>query len=116
MTGGAFQTSDSVWSSPTDFRRRFLALLSYQFSTFSPPLALNILQNRNVGKPAQPGGLVGRQRAGSGWLGGSRRRMWWSRKREGPGVEGLVLAYILLASAQQALPALGTPARTVVST
>uniref|UniRef100_A0A8C6DWW5 RNA cytidine acetyltransferase n=1 Tax=Moschus moschiferus TaxID=68415 RepID=A0A8C6DWW5_MOSMO len=37
-----------------DFRRRFLALLSYQFSTFSPPLALNILQNRNIGKPMQP--------------------------------------------------------------
>uniref|UniRef100_A0A8C2S8M0 RNA cytidine acetyltransferase n=1 Tax=Capra hircus TaxID=9925 RepID=A0A8C2S8M0_CAPHI len=37
-----------------DFRRRFLALLSYQFSTFSPPLALNILQNRNIGKPVQP--------------------------------------------------------------
>lgn len=37
-----------------DFRRRFLALLSYQFSTFSPPLALNIIQNRNVGKLAQP--------------------------------------------------------------
>ncbi|KAG8510796.1 RNA cytidine acetyltransferase, partial [Galemys pyrenaicus] len=36
-----------------DFRRRFLALLSYQFSTFSPPLALNIIQNRNTGKPAQ---------------------------------------------------------------
>ncbi|XP_007111426.1 RNA cytidine acetyltransferase [Physeter macrocephalus] len=37
-----------------DFRRRFLALLSYQFSTFSPSLALNILQNRNIGKPMQP--------------------------------------------------------------
>lgn len=37
-----------------DFRRRFLALLSYQFSAFSPPLALNILQNRNIGKPTQP--------------------------------------------------------------
>uniref|UniRef100_A0A8C5ZBN0 RNA cytidine acetyltransferase n=1 Tax=Marmota marmota marmota TaxID=9994 RepID=A0A8C5ZBN0_MARMA len=37
-----------------DFRRRFLALLSYQFSTFSPSLALNIIQNRHAGKPAQP--------------------------------------------------------------
>ncbi|XP_058925705.1 RNA cytidine acetyltransferase [Kogia breviceps] len=37
-----------------DFRRRFLALLSYQFSTFSPSLALNVLQNRNIGKPVQP--------------------------------------------------------------
>uniref|UniRef100_A0A452R6E8 RNA cytidine acetyltransferase n=1 Tax=Ursus americanus TaxID=9643 RepID=A0A452R6E8_URSAM len=35
-----------------DFRRRFLALLSYQFSTFAPPLALNIIQNKNIGKPA----------------------------------------------------------------
>lgn len=33
-----------------DFRRRFLSLLSYQFSSFSPALALNILQNKNVKK------------------------------------------------------------------
>ncbi|XP_029437929.1 RNA cytidine acetyltransferase isoform X2 [Rhinatrema bivittatum] len=31
-----------------DFRRRFLALLSYQFSSFPPSLALNILQNKNA--------------------------------------------------------------------
>ncbi|KAM9450694.1 RNA cytidine acetyltransferase [Clarias gariepinus] len=31
-----------------DFRRRFLSLLSYQFSSFSPTLALNILQNKNI--------------------------------------------------------------------
>ncbi|XP_006002066.1 RNA cytidine acetyltransferase isoform X2 [Latimeria chalumnae] len=31
-----------------DFRRRFLSLLSYQFSTFPPSLGLNILQNRNI--------------------------------------------------------------------
>ncbi|XP_066541065.1 RNA cytidine acetyltransferase [Hoplias malabaricus] len=31
-----------------DFRRRFLSLLSYQFSSFSPTLALNILQNKNA--------------------------------------------------------------------
>ncbi|XP_033005848.1 RNA cytidine acetyltransferase [Lacerta agilis] len=37
-----------------DFRRRFLSLLSYQFSTFSPSLALNILQNRNIKPPPQP--------------------------------------------------------------
>ncbi|XP_075402029.1 RNA cytidine acetyltransferase [Tenrec ecaudatus] len=37
-----------------DFRRRFLALLSYQFSTFSPALALSVVQNRNIGTPAQP--------------------------------------------------------------
>ncbi|XP_029992858.1 RNA cytidine acetyltransferase [Sphaeramia orbicularis] len=29
-----------------DFRRRFLSLLSYQFSNFTPSLALNILQNK----------------------------------------------------------------------
>ncbi|XP_034032144.1 RNA cytidine acetyltransferase isoform X2 [Thalassophryne amazonica] len=29
-----------------DFRRRFLSLLSYQFSSFPPSLALNILQNK----------------------------------------------------------------------
>ncbi|XP_062973484.1 RNA cytidine acetyltransferase [Elgaria multicarinata webbii] len=37
-----------------DFRRRFLSLLSYQFSTFSPSLALNILQNRNIKQQSQP--------------------------------------------------------------
>uniref|UniRef100_A0A3P8ZL59 RNA cytidine acetyltransferase n=1 Tax=Esox lucius TaxID=8010 RepID=A0A3P8ZL59_ESOLU len=33
-----------------DFRRRFLSLLSYQFSTFSPSMALNILQNKSTTK------------------------------------------------------------------
>ncbi|XP_054827698.1 RNA cytidine acetyltransferase [Eublepharis macularius] len=37
-----------------DFRRRFLSLLSYQFSAFSPSLALNILQNRNIKQQLQP--------------------------------------------------------------
>ncbi|NXI93775.1 NAT10 acetyltransferase, partial [Psophia crepitans] len=37
-----------------DFRRRFLSLLSYQFSTFSPSLALNILQNKNIKQHPQP--------------------------------------------------------------
>ncbi|NWU77190.1 NAT10 acetyltransferase, partial [Onychorhynchus coronatus] len=37
-----------------DFRRRFLSLLSYQFSTFSPSLALNILQNKNIKQRPQP--------------------------------------------------------------
>ncbi|MBN3289345.1 NAT10 acetyltransferase, partial [Polypterus senegalus] len=37
-----------------DFRRRFLSLLSYQFSTFHPTLALNILQNKNVKPGPQP--------------------------------------------------------------
>ncbi|XP_030056626.1 RNA cytidine acetyltransferase [Microcaecilia unicolor] len=36
-----------------DFRRRFLALLSYQFSSFTPSLALNVLQNKNVKKEPQ---------------------------------------------------------------
>ncbi|KAI1232759.1 N-acetyltransferase 10, partial [Lamprotornis superbus] len=36
-----------------DFRRRFLSLLSYQFSTFSPSLALNILQNKNIKQQPQ---------------------------------------------------------------
>ncbi|XP_075995531.1 RNA cytidine acetyltransferase [Genypterus blacodes] len=31
-----------------DFRRRFLSLLSYQFSSFQPSLALSILQNKNA--------------------------------------------------------------------
>ncbi|XP_071369958.1 RNA cytidine acetyltransferase [Centroberyx affinis] len=31
-----------------DFRRRFLSLLSYQFSSFKPTMALNILQNKNT--------------------------------------------------------------------
>nr|XP_057943861.1 RNA cytidine acetyltransferase isoform X2 [Doryrhamphus excisus] len=35
-----------------DFRRRFLSLLSYQFSSFHPSLALSILQNRNVKETA----------------------------------------------------------------
>lgn len=57
----------TVGLSSTDFRRRFLALLSYQFSTFAPPLALNIIQNKNIGKPAQPGELGGlTRRAGGG--------------------------------------------------
>lgn len=53
---------------PPDFRRRFLALLSYQFSAFSPPLALNIIQNRNIGKPAQPGERRDGTEAGGGSL------------------------------------------------
>ncbi|XP_051822028.1 RNA cytidine acetyltransferase [Antechinus flavipes] len=36
-----------------DFRRRFLSLLAYQFSSFSPALALNILQNKNIGDKSQ---------------------------------------------------------------
>lgn len=33
---------------PSDFRRRFLSLLSYQFSSFHPTLALTILQNKKA--------------------------------------------------------------------
>ncbi|XP_018112865.1 RNA cytidine acetyltransferase [Xenopus laevis] len=36
-----------------DFQKRFLSLLSYQFSTFTPALALNILQNRNIKKQSE---------------------------------------------------------------
>ncbi|XP_048827935.1 RNA cytidine acetyltransferase [Brienomyrus brachyistius] len=39
----------------TDFRRRFLSLLSYQFSSFPPSSALNILQNKNLKEEALPG-------------------------------------------------------------
>lgn len=35
-----------------DFRRRFLSLLSYQFSGFTPTLALNILQNKSAAQDA----------------------------------------------------------------
>lgn len=35
-----------------DFRRRFLSLLSYQFSSFTPTLALNILQNKSATQDA----------------------------------------------------------------
>ncbi|KAJ7422621.1 hypothetical protein WISP_37200 [Willisornis vidua] len=44
-----------------DFRRRFLSLLSYQFSTFSPSLALNILQNKNIKQQPQPREYPGAQ-------------------------------------------------------
>ncbi|KAJ0069238.1 hypothetical protein NL108_003160, partial [Boleophthalmus pectinirostris] len=37
-----------LWMSFLDFRRRFLSLLSYQFSSFHPSLALSILQNRKA--------------------------------------------------------------------
>ena len=32
----------------TDFRRRFVSLLSYQFKTFKPSMALSILQEKNL--------------------------------------------------------------------
>lgn len=79
-----------------DFRRRFLALLSYQFSTFSPPLALNIIQNKNIEKPAQPG----KQRVGMdgclwqilvGFVAGGGEGSRWSRKKAVLGIEGQVL-------------------------
>ncbi|XP_018616345.1 RNA cytidine acetyltransferase [Scleropages formosus] len=49
-------TAQGQWLSAywKDFRRRFLSLLSYQFSSFSPSQALNILQNKNVKDDAVP--------------------------------------------------------------
>uniref|UniRef100_A0A673MF69 RNA cytidine acetyltransferase n=1 Tax=Sinocyclocheilus rhinocerous TaxID=307959 RepID=A0A673MF69_9TELE len=43
-------TEQDQWLSAfwKDFRRRFLSLLSFQFSKFSPTLALNISQNKNA--------------------------------------------------------------------
>ncbi|XP_078077187.1 RNA cytidine acetyltransferase [Mustelus asterias] len=41
----------AFWS---DFRRRFLSLLSYQFSSFSPSVALNIVQNKNMKQELKP--------------------------------------------------------------
>ncbi|XP_051512314.1 RNA cytidine acetyltransferase-like [Myxocyprinus asiaticus] len=43
-------TEQGQWLSAfwKDFRRRFLSLLSFQFSNFSPTLALNILQNKSA--------------------------------------------------------------------
>ncbi|XP_048401792.1 RNA cytidine acetyltransferase isoform X2 [Stegostoma tigrinum] len=38
----------------TDFRRRFLSLLSYQFSGFPPSVAQNILQNKNIKEESKP--------------------------------------------------------------
>jgi len=38
-----------------DFRKRFLSLMSYQFRTFSPSMALNILQNKNATESGQSG-------------------------------------------------------------
>ncbi|XP_007885821.1 RNA cytidine acetyltransferase [Callorhinchus milii] len=37
-----------------DFRKRFLSLLSYQFSSFPPALSLNILQNKNIKQEPKP--------------------------------------------------------------
>ncbi|KAJ8002584.1 hypothetical protein DPEC_G00160420 [Dallia pectoralis] len=41
-----------------DFRRRFVSLLSYQFSSFSPSMALNILQNKNTSRADTSSGLT----------------------------------------------------------
>uniref|UniRef100_A0A8C1T5T1 RNA cytidine acetyltransferase n=1 Tax=Cyprinus carpio TaxID=7962 RepID=A0A8C1T5T1_CYPCA len=52
-------TEQNQWLSAfwKDFRRRFLSLLSFQFSKFSPTLALNILQNKNA-KDDSPAGTA----------------------------------------------------------
>ncbi|XP_060695058.1 RNA cytidine acetyltransferase [Hemiscyllium ocellatum] len=41
----------AFWS---DFRRRFLSLLSFQFSSFPPSVAQNILQNKNIKHELKP--------------------------------------------------------------
>ncbi|GCC31718.1 RNA cytidine acetyltransferase [Chiloscyllium punctatum] len=41
----------AFWS---DFRRRFLSLLSFQFSSFPPSVAQNILQNKNIKYDLKP--------------------------------------------------------------
>jgi len=58
------QESFILSSCPIDFRRRFLSLLSYQFSKFSPSLALNILQNKNIQQQPQPREYPGSQCSG----------------------------------------------------
>lgn len=42
------QSSPNDWLGAywVDFRRRFISLLSYQFSKFSPALALSVLSNK----------------------------------------------------------------------
>lgn len=45
VTPGQSQWLTAFWK---DFRRRFLSLLSYQFSNFHPSLCLNILQNKKA--------------------------------------------------------------------
>uniref|UniRef100_A0A673MAD2 RNA cytidine acetyltransferase n=1 Tax=Sinocyclocheilus rhinocerous TaxID=307959 RepID=A0A673MAD2_9TELE len=52
-------TEQDQWLSAfwKDFRRRFLSLLSFQFSKFSPTLALNISQNKNA-KADSPAALA----------------------------------------------------------
>ncbi|XDV28690.1 hypothetical protein PO909_031913 [Leuciscus waleckii] len=49
-------TEQNQWLSAfwKDFRRRFLSLLSFQFSTFNPTLALNILQNKSAKDDSPP--------------------------------------------------------------
>ncbi|KAL0968698.1 hypothetical protein UPYG_G00270350 [Umbra pygmaea] len=55
------QWLDAFWK---DFRRRFLSLLSYQFSSFSPTMALNILQNKGSTKPETISALSSSELAG----------------------------------------------------
>lgn len=50
-SAGNGQWLSAFWK---DFRRRFLSLLSFQFSKFSPTLALNILQNKNAKDDSTP--------------------------------------------------------------
>ncbi|XP_052008257.1 LOW QUALITY PROTEIN: RNA cytidine acetyltransferase [Xyrauchen texanus] len=52
-------TEQGQWQSAfwKDFRRRFISLLSFQFSNFDPTLALSILQNKSA-KDDSPAGLT----------------------------------------------------------
>ncbi|KAL1459299.1 hypothetical protein WDU94_011297 [Cyamophila willieti] len=45
--------TDSPWLTSywTDFKRRFISLLGYQFRTFSPSLALSVVINKHVQEP-----------------------------------------------------------------
>ncbi|KAK5619435.1 N-acetyltransferase 10 [Crenichthys baileyi] len=49
-------SENSLWLTAfwKDFRRRFLSLLSYQFSSFHPSLALSILQNKKLKEETTP--------------------------------------------------------------
>ncbi|XP_043561447.1 RNA cytidine acetyltransferase [Chiloscyllium plagiosum] len=50
------ESTEENWLSAfwSDFRRRFLSLLSFQFSSFPPSVAQNILQNKNIKHDLKP--------------------------------------------------------------
>jgi N-acetyltransferase 10 len=55
VTYGSHRTNNWLNEFWLDFRRRFISLLSYEFSQFSASFALNIIHNTNV-KPSTTGG------------------------------------------------------------